>query len=238
MTRPIATQTLACQNGAHDWTRPSRCGPKPASCPDHPAPVADFTLGARLAKVAAEGIEPYVDNPAAYFVENADVIALAFAEEIAAEAEAHAEALRAIIARRRARPDLLREDRTHQRIQADEKQAAKEREAAAWIDTAPEVRTAPTRVSNPADDDKPFDADEFRARPQLGGCKATPAPTGRDYAETHVLEGTRKGADRLSVEIRRGALHTGHAKGVSCPATCAECWLIANDPDHLAHRAS
>lgn len=167
MPLPAARQALHCANGGHAYTREPRRGPKPRSCPDHPALVADPRLTARLAAVV-DDTDRYADNPAAFFGDHADAIALAFAEEIAVEAEAHASALRAILARRRARTDLIPEDRSHQRQQSDAKEAAKQREAALWMSTAPEVRTAPPRVSKPTDDDKPLD-DDFRSGPELGG---------------------------------------------------------------------
>lgn len=52
-----------------------------------------------------------------------------------------------------------------------------------------------------------------------------------------VYEGQRLGQDALSREISRGAMHTC-PEGSPSPSTCGECFLTANDPAHLAHRAS
>lgn len=241
MTKPLAPRPIPCHNGAHDWTPPVRRGRKPASCPEHPLASATATvaptLDARLdatdrGETSAETARRLMQSPA---IRRAQT--------------------RNMLAARQAHLDLVPEDRSPQRQRADAEQARKDRTAATWMNVTEEVRTAPRRKAKPAkpvdpdakssaEDRKPFDADEFRVLPELGGRREVPRPTGRDYAETSVPEGDRKGADWISTQKRRGAFHTGHAEGVKAPLTCGECFLSSvkdftdEIPEHRKHRAS
>lgn len=232
MTSPAAAQSLHCANGDHAYTRAPRRGPKPRSCDLHPNPVPAPTNPA-LAALLAEGWPQVAAERA---LRQAEDIVLA-GHLIAARHLLETERLfrRHALAHRQALRDsgsLVPDDRSHQRQQADLLQARKDAEAETWMSSDTGHRTAPPPKAPRLDGLTPPAPDG----PRLGGHKRR----GRDPVPEEWLleEGTRKGADRLSTQIRRGAMHTGHAKSTSSPATCSECWLIANDPNHLAHRAS
>jgi len=206
MTTP--DQILICKNGDHPWSRPARRGPKPGSCPDHPDNPPD----------------PDIKELARY---TPDEIALAFAEEIALQAarlSSVAEAHRQWRASRAARPDLVPEDRSPQRQQADLAEVEKSRNAAGWLNRE---GTAIASVYTPPGD--------LPNGPSKGGHRARPAAA--EYV-SRVYEGKRVGQDLVSREISKGLTHEAHSKGEAHPETCGECFLIATDPTHLAHRAS
>lgn len=238
MPTKATAQILHCENGSHSWTREPRRGPKPRSCDLHPIPVADApdaVLAPRLE--AAMPADPALDTLLAEgWPQAAAERALREAEEIVLAGhviaarrllEAERRIRRDFLARRQALRDsghLVPDDRSHQQQRADEQQGRKDAEAVTWIEGYTSTAIPPRHV-------KTHDG------PSVGIRREIPRPTGDDFTVSNVPNGQRKGADWASTQVRRGAMHN-HMKGRENPATCSECWLVANDPTHLEHRVS